>query len=95
MRKIHDYIDRICDELDDAKEYAERYILNKGWNQQWGKMYHEMAEDELKHAEYLKQIATEHIGMLDWIPDESRYAWDACVAGFSERAAVIRLMLSK
>lgn len=32
MKKIRDYIDRVNEELADARMYAEKYILNKGWS---------------------------------------------------------------
>jgi len=58
-------------------------------------MYADMAADELRHAGYVRQIAEEHIKMLDWIPDECRDAWDECVKHYPEKAAMVQLMLSK
>lgn len=95
MKKIRDYIERINEELSDAKHYAEKYLLNKGWSQSWSRMYSEMATDELRHAGYIRQIAAEHIKMLGWIPDECRDAWDECEAHYPEKVAMVQLMLSK
>jgi hypothetical protein len=50
---------KMMDELKDAKEYAEKYkeCYLKGDIQRANK-YKEMAEDELKHAHYLREMIT-------------------------------------
>ena len=62
MTKIKKLVDEIADELDSAKEYAENHLMCKAeGNDEWSKRYYEMAEDELKHANYLHDKAVEEI----------------------------------
>lgn len=89
------YLDLIDDELNSAKEYAERYLEYKSSKQQWGKMCADMALDELKHADYIKEIAQQTINDLSWVPAEDQDRWDKCMKHFGERVAIVRLMLSK
>ena len=49
MKKIQDYVNRIDEELSDAKEYAEKYVECKAEGKDSNsRKYKEMAEDELK-----------------------------------------------
>jgi hypothetical protein len=95
MRVIHMYLDLIDEELDGAKEYAERYLEYKSSKPQWSKMCAEMASDELKHSEYIKEIATQTMNDLPWVPAETKDRWDTCMRHYGERVAMVRLMLSK
>lgn len=95
MRIIHMYVDLIDEELDGAKEYAERYLEYKQSKPQWSKMCAEMASDELKHAEYIREIGQQTIDGLSWVPEDTSDAWNSCVRHFGERSALVRLMLSK
>lgn len=58
MKKIQDYVNRIDEELSDAKEYAEKYVECKAEGKDsTSRKYKEMAEDELKHANYIHEIS--------------------------------------
>ena len=52
MKMIERYIESLCEELDGAVEYAEYYIIYKTARPQWARMYKEMAESELQHADH-------------------------------------------
>ena len=95
LKKIQWYIDAIEEELDGAATYAEKYFLNKGWSTDWAKKYSTMANDELRHAEYMKQIGEEHIKMLGNLPDEDVEAWECCIKHYTEKYAAIMLLLSR
>ena len=65
MKKIKDYVERIEEEIEDAKEYAERYVECKVKdNMSSANKYKEMASDELKHAMYLHEFAVNEINEL-------------------------------
>jgi hypothetical protein len=65
MRSIKKYVDHIEEEIESAKEYAEKYVelKAKGENSAASK-YREMAEDELKHANYIHEFAVKEIEQL-------------------------------
>jgi len=62
MKKIKHYVDEIDNELVSAAEYAEKYIEYKamGETSMAGK-FKEMAQDELKHAMNMHQLAVNEI----------------------------------
>lgn len=95
MRKIEHYIDEIKEETCGAMEYAEKYLEYKNSNPQWSRMYSEMAEQELNHAEYLRTIGQGIMDALPWVSEDCKEAWEKCGAKMSEKAAMTRLMLSK
>ena len=74
MKLIDEIIERIEEELEGAKEYAEMYIEQKAkGNIARANAYKEMAHDELKHASYVHDFATkdvEGIQMVFTIPSE-------------------------
>lgn len=105
MEKIKKLADEIMDEICSAKEYAEEYLTFKakskvnesGDYETWAKRYHEMAEDELKHGEYLHDRAVEEIEELRKVytpPEEMLEKWDADHKRYIEKAAWIRQMLA-
>jgi hypothetical protein len=53
MRAIKKFVDMIKEELESAEEYAEMYVEAKAKNDiPAANKYKEMANDELKHANY-------------------------------------------
>lgn len=95
MRVIEMYIDLIDDELNSAKEYAERYLEYKTSKPQWAKMCADMASDELKHADYIREIAQQTADGLSWMPDATKDKWSWCIGHMGERVALVKMMLSK
>lgn len=62
MKKIKEYVEAIDEELEGAKEYAEKYVECKAKdNMQSATKYKEMANDELKHAMYEHEWAVKKL----------------------------------
>jgi hypothetical protein len=95
MKSVKKYLCAVKDETDGAMEYAEQYIVNKNTHPEWAKMYNSMAEDELKHAEYLKRIGSDMINEIAYTPADDLKEWNECLAKAGETEAIVRLMLSK
>lgn len=98
MTKIKELVDRINDELNDAKDYAEDYLTYKAkGNQSWANRYKEMSNDELKHAGYIHDRAVEEIEELRKVytpPTEMMQKWDHDHRDFIEKTAWIKQMLA-
>ena len=98
MKIIHKFIEHINDELDGAKEYAEKFIENKAKsNMMRASRYKEMAEDEMKHATYIKDMAlvdAEELLKVYTLPIETEEQWNHTLKHFAECMAMIRHMLA-
>ena len=98
MTKIKKLVDEIADELDSAKDYAECHLTYKAkGNDEWSKRYYEMANDELKHADYLHDRAVEEIEELRKVytpPQDMLDKWDSDHKKFIEKTAWIKQMLA-
>ena len=95
MKKIDKYIEQVKEEVQDAMHYAERYVMFKNTRPQFARMYHEMAENELMHSDYLCTIGQTMIDEFAYTPEDDLDAWDAMVAHTAEQKAIVKLMLSK
>lgn len=96
MKKIQELVDWIDDELEGAKCYAEKYVYKKAKGSQWAGKFHAMAEDELKHAQTIHQLAVEEIEDLNKVfqaPAEMQEAWDKAHVQYVEKAAWVKKML--
>lgn len=97
MKVIQEYVWKIADEIEDAKDYAEKYLYHKAYNNtKYAKYYSEMANDELKHATYIHEIATETIAKLETTykpTEEMRETWNKSHAEYVEKVAWIQQML--
>ena len=89
--------EEMLDELCSAKDYAEKYVEYKASNEsQWAGRFNEMAKDELKHADYLHELAVNEINKLSSVytpPTEMMEKWDADHKKYVEKAAWIKQML--
>lgn len=98
MTWIKKLADEIADELDSAKEYAEDYLTFKAKeNSTWANRYKEMANDELKHADYLHDRAVAEIEELRKVytpPQDMLDKWDSDHRKFIEKTAWVKQMLS-
>lgn len=98
MTRIKKLAEEIEDELCSAKEYAEESLTYKAkGNSQWSNRYKEMAQDELKHADYIHERAVSEIEELRAIytpPEEMLEKWESDHKKYIEKAAWIRQMLS-
>lgn len=95
MKKIEKMIYEIKDEIHGAKRYAEKYIEHKATHPDWARMYHDMAEQEIQHAENLRVIGQGVINGLAWVSEEDKEAWTICGNCTAEKVALVRLMLQK
>lgn len=97
MKRIQDYVDKIDDEICGAKEYAEKYIEYKVMDDiTWANRFKEMANDELKHATYIHDLAMseiKEIGKVFKAPQEMQEAWDKSHVEYVDRVAWIKQML--
>lgn len=98
MTKIKEQVDHILDELCGAKEYAECYVMEKSkGNTQWANRYKEMANDELKHANYLHDKVVADIDEISKVytpPTEMMDKWEKDHKEYVEKSAWIKQMLS-
>lgn len=98
MKAIKVLVDKISDEICDAKEYAECYVESKAkGDSSWANRYKEMANDELRHATYLHELVVTKIEELEKVfqaPEEMQEEWDKAHAHFVEKVAWIKQMLS-
>ena len=97
MKKIKDYVEKIDDELDGAKEYIEKalWYKAKGDSTRYAK-YKEMSTQELGHAMNIHQFAVEDIAELEKVfpepPQEMLDKWDKSHKEFIEKTAWIKQM---
>lgn len=98
MKKIQDYVDKIDEEIEDAKRYAEQYVYEKAANnQKRAQTYHAMSQDELKHSTLLHDMAVEEIEQLRKVytpPKEMEEAWNKSHIAYVDRVAWIKNMLT-
>lgn len=98
MRSIKAYVEHIDEELEGAKDYAEKYVEAKvKGNMNMANKYKEMASDELRHAGYVHEFAVAEIDALSKVytpPVEMQKKWEESHKEYVEKAAWIRQMLS-
>ena len=98
MRSIKKYVEAIEEEVEGAKNYAEKYVEAKAKGDM-GKAnrYKEMASDEIKHAMYLHEWAVGEIETLSKLytpPVEMQDKWDRSHKEFVEKIAWVKQMLA-
>lgn len=103
MRAIMELVNKIEDELNDAREYAEKYVEHKAKekngrsSQNNSGTYHSMSEQELSHANLIHDIALSEIDELErvFVPTElMKKKWSESHANYVEKMAWIRQMLA-
>lgn len=98
MRNIKNYVDKIAEETEGAKEYAEKYVEEKAKGEiAKANKYREMATDELKHAGYIHDFAISDISALEkvyTIPSDMFDRWERAHKEYVEKVAWIKQMLS-
>ena len=98
MRKIQKWVEQINDELESAKEYAECYLMHKSEGETtWANRFKVMADDELKHATVIHDLAVEKIKKLREFytpPVYMEEKWNQSHKEYVEKAAWVRQMLS-
>lgn len=98
MKSIKKYVERIDEEIESAEEYAEKYVECKAkGNIQVANRYHEMSEDELKHAMYVHEWAVKEIEEISKVytaPVDMLEKWEHEHKKYVEKVAWIKQMLS-
>lgn len=98
MRSIHMYIDHINEELEGAREYAEKYIDFKArGHTARSNSYKSMAQDELRHAGMVYEFAAQDMEAIEriyTIPEELQEAWEHFGKHYADCTAKIKMMLA-
>ena len=98
MKRIGQYTKQIAEELEGAKEYAEESLYRKAMGETTiATKYKEMANDEMKHAMYIHDIAAQEIQQINKVytaPAEMLEAWEKCHREYVDKTAWIRQMLA-
>lgn len=98
MTRIKELADEMKDELCSAKEYAEEYLTFKAKeNGTWANRYKEMAQDELKHANYIHERVVAEIDELKKVytpPEDMMQKWESDHKKYIEKAAWVKQMLA-
>lgn len=98
MTNIKRYVEKIDDELEGAKEYAEKYIEYKAMgNMSRANKYKELANTELQHAMTIHQFSVEDVEELKKVytpPIEMEKKWEESHKEYVEKSAWIKQMLS-
>jgi fructose-1,6-bisphosphatase len=97
MKAIKKYVEQIEEEIEGAKDYAEKYVGCKAAdNIQSATRYKEMANDELKHATYLHEMVTKEINQISkvYTPPQDMYEkWEKAHKKYVEEVAWVKQML--
>lgn len=97
MKKIKALVDCIEEELEGAQHYAETYVELKAEDRSdWAKKFHNMAEDELHHAEINHDYAVTEIQKLREVfhpTADMEEKWDKAHVYYVDRASWIKKML--
>ncbi|MEE0970451.1 MAG: hypothetical protein U0M06_13860 [Clostridia bacterium] len=98
MKIIKDLVERISEEIEDAKHYAEKYVECKAkGNTGHANRFKEMANDELKHATYIHEFAVQEINEIKNVytaPVDMQEKWNKAHAEFVEKVAWVKQMLA-
>lgn len=98
MRAIKKYVEMIDEEIESAKDYAEKYVEYKAKGDMTrANRYKEMANDELKHSNYIHEWAVKEIEEISKVytpPVEMQEAWSKAHKEYVEKVAWIKQMLS-
>lgn len=98
MKIIHQLIDHINEELDGAKDYAEKYIHNRAiGNNSRANIYRQMAMDELTHASNVHDFAVqdiEAIRSVHTLSDECEEKITHAMKHYAECVAKVKYMVN-
>lgn len=98
MKIIEKYVEAIDEEIEGAKDYAEKYVEEKvKGDTERATRYKEMAHDELKHAMFQHEWAVEEIEKISKVytaPAHMMEKWEKAHKEYVERVARIKQMLA-
>ena len=97
MKVIADYVEHLDEEIEGAKEYAEKYVEAKARGKiDVANKYKEMAHDELRHATYVHGFAVAEIEAISKVftpPADMQEKWNKAHKEYVERVAWVKQML--
>lgn len=96
MKAIKELVDHIKDEIEGAREYAEKYVEYKALGNPRASTYRQMAYDELTHAEKIHTFAVEEIKKVSEVitpPVEMEERWKLAHKQYVEDVAKIKMIL--
>ena len=98
MHYIKEIVEQLDEEIEGAKEYAEKYVKYKAKNNiAWANRFKEMATDEIKHCTYIHELIVFEIEELKKIytpPAEMLEKWEQEHKIYVEKVAWIKQMLA-
>ena len=98
MRAIKKYVEAIDEEIEGAKDYAEKYVECKAkGDMSKANRYKEMASDEIKHAMYIHEWAIAEIEEIKKIfvpPVDMLEKWEKAHKEYVEKVAWVKQMLA-
>lgn len=98
MKYIADFVYDIKEELEGAKDYAEKSVYYKSQgNANRAKIYNEMATQELQHSKYLHDMVTEEINKIKEVykpTNEMMKMWEEAHAEYVENFSWVKQMLA-
>lgn len=97
MKRIKELVDTINEEIEGARNYAMEYIeYRANGDATTARKLHDMAEDELRHAAVIHDIAVTEIDKLRRTitpPEDMEEKWRSCHKKYIEKVAEIKVML--
>lgn len=98
MKILEKMLEHLGEEVEGAREYAEKYIECKArGNIARANRYKEMAQDELKHASFLRDMDISDVGELKKVyplTDEEQSHWDHRQKHLTDEMAMVMHILS-
>ena len=98
MKLIDKMLDALCEEVDGAKKYAEKYIQCKARGHiSEATKYKEMSNDELKHAGYLREMDLAEFDELKKVyemTEDEREKWEHGHNRIGEQMALVKRILA-
>lgn len=99
MREIKEYTDEIKEEFEGAKKYAKKAVKCKELgDKETGKMYYDMANDEMRHAMNIHNLAVKAVEKARETVTPPQYMldmWNEKHDYYMEEVAKIKYMLSE
>lgn len=98
MKKIKKYVSMIKDEIESAECYAEKYIEAKAMGDSNAEKYKTFASQEIDHAMFIHQIATDFIAKVQKVitpPADMMEKWEQAHIECVSKVDAIKAMIAK
>lgn len=98
MKMLKEKLEHLEEEIEGAREYAEKFIKCKsGGNMARANRFKEMAQDELKHATYLRDMDLVDVADLKKVynmTEEEESMWEHGQKHLTDQIAMVMHILS-